>query len=219
MVEHLLEKDPRSRPADAYEVLVTAQKWSWQFTYPNGYIDPDLHVPVDRDVVLTLESMDVIHSFYVPAFRIKKDAVPGRYTSLWFEATKVGEYDLFCAEYCGVAHADMITTVEAIPAAEFAAWLEDKPLAADAGKALLQKHGCLGCHSLDGTPMVGPTFQGIGGRQVVVVTNGETRTTSGYRNFRKIISRKHIDLPDFRQRGRRQQINGVQLLPGPDVGA
>jgi len=90
----------------------------------------------------------------------------------WFVAENPGSYDLFCAEYCGVGHADMITTVEALPEAEFREWLSVLPPKEDAGKELLQKHGCLGCHSLDGTKMVGPTFQGIGGREVVVIKDG-----------------------------------------------
>ena len=104
-------------------------------------------------------------------------------TYAWFVAEEPGSYDLFCAEYCGVAHADMITTVEAIPAAEFAGWLAEKPSATAAGQGLVQKHGCLGCHSLDGSTSVGPSFQGISGRQVTVVANGESRTLTCDRDY------------------------------------
>jgi cytochrome c oxidase subunit 2 len=173
----------RRVPDNAIPVQGTARMWSWLFTYENGKTADKLYVPVGQPVKVKLIAEDVLHSFYVPAFRVKRDCVPGMETYAWFVAEEPGSYDLFCAEYCGVAHADMITTVEAIPAAEFSAWLEDKPLAADAGKALLQKHGCLGCHSLDGTPSVGPTFQGIGGRQVTVVTNGESRTLTTDRTY------------------------------------
>jgi len=166
----------RRVPDNAIPVEGTARMWSWLFTYENGKTADKLYVPVGQPVKVKLIAEDVLHSFYVPAFRVKRDCVPGMPTYAWFVAEQPGSYDLFCAEYCGVAHADMITTVEAIPAPEFAAWLEDKPALADAGKALLQKHGCLGCHSLDGSPSVGPTFQGIGGRQVNVVTDGTART-------------------------------------------
>ncbi len=91
-------------PADSYEIRVTAKKWVWSFTYPNGHIDSDLHVPLDRPVRLVMSSDDVIHSLYIPAFRIKQDVVPGRYTTLWFQADEAGEYTLFCAEYCGTQH-------------------------------------------------------------------------------------------------------------------
>ncbi|MCX7895356.1 MAG: cytochrome c oxidase subunit II, partial [Thermoanaerobaculum sp.] len=93
--------DLNTPPANAYEVQVTGQKWKWLFTYPNGHVDETLHVPVDQPVRLVMTSEDVIHSFFVPAFRVKRDVVPGRYTKLWFRATKVGTYPVFCAEYCG----------------------------------------------------------------------------------------------------------------------
>ena len=173
----------RRVPDNAIPVQGTARMWSWLFTYENGKTSDKLYVPVGQPVNVRLTSVDVLHAFYVPAFRVKRDTVPGMETYAWFVAEEPGSYDLFCAEYCGVAHSAMITTVEAIPAAEFAAWLEDKPVAADIGKALLQKHGCLGCHSLDGTPSVGPTFQGISGRQVNVVTNGESRTMTTDRDY------------------------------------
>ncbi len=111
--------DMATPPANAYEVMVEGQKWNWSFTYPNGYVDQNLHVPVDRPVQLVMSSADVIHSLYVPAFRIKMDVVPGRYTKVWFEATEPGEYDLFCAEYCGTSHSDMLALVIVHPPGEF----------------------------------------------------------------------------------------------------
>jgi cytochrome c oxidase subunit 2 len=100
--------DMRTPPANSYEVQVTGQKWKWLFTYPTGHVDEELHVPVDQPVRLVMTSEDVIHSFYVPAFRIKQDVVPGRYSKVWFRATKVGTYQIFCAEYCGTGHSDML---------------------------------------------------------------------------------------------------------------
>jgi cytochrome c oxidase subunit 2 len=112
-------------PADAYQIVVEGQKWSWLFTYPNGHVDSVLHVPVDTDVQLVLTSMDVIHSLYIPAFRLKRDVVPGRYSKMWFRATEPGEYPVFCAEYCGTGHSDMLTTCVVHPPGEFALWLEN----------------------------------------------------------------------------------------------
>ncbi len=166
----------RRIPDNAMPVTASARMWSWLFTYENGKTSDKLYVPVGQPVKVLIIAEDVLHSFYVPAFRVKRDCVPGMKNYAWFVADQPGSYDLFCAEYCGVGHSKMITTVEAIPAPEFTAWLNAKPLVADIGKELLQKHGCLGCHSLDGSRMVGPTFQGIGGRQVVVTSNGEKRT-------------------------------------------
>lgn len=173
----------RNIPADAIPVKASARMWSWLFTYENGRTSDKLYVPVGKPVKVHLIAEDVLHSFYVPAFRVKRDCVPGMDNYAWFVAEQPGSYDLFCAEYCGVGHSKMVTTVEAIPAPEFAAWLTAKPVVADAGKELLQKHGCLGCHSLDGSRMVGPSFKGIGGRQIVVTSNGETRTLTADRNY------------------------------------
>ncbi len=173
----------RRIPDNAMPVTCTARMWSWVFTYENGKTSDKLYVPVGQPVKALLIAEDVLHSFYVPAFRVKRDCVPGMNNYVWFEADQPGSYDLFCAEYCGVGHSKMVTTVEAVPPAEFAAWLNAKPAAADIGKELLQKHGCLGCHSLDGSPMVGPTFQGIGGRQVEVTSNGEKRTLTTDRAY------------------------------------
>jgi cytochrome c oxidase subunit 2 len=185
----------RRIPDNAVPVTASARMWSWLFTYENGKTSDKLYVPVGQPVKVLIVAEDVLHSFYVPAFRVKRDCVPGMKNYAWFVADQPGSYDLFCAEYCGVGHSKMITTVEAIPAPEFAAWLNAKPLVADIGKELLQKHGCLGCHSLDGSRMVGPSFQGIGGRQVVVTSNGEQRTlTTDSDYLRKSIVEPGADI-------------------------
>ncbi len=114
----------RTVPANPYEVKVKAQKWSWLFTYPNGSESDNLHVPVNRPIRLVMSSEDVIHSLFVPAFRVKRDVVPGRYSELWFQATHTGEYDLYCTEYCGTSHSDMRGTVFVYDAKDFEHWLE-----------------------------------------------------------------------------------------------
>ncbi len=162
--------DMSTPPANAYQILVEGQKWKWAFTYPNGYVDENLHVPVNRPVLLTMSSADVIHSLYVPAFRVKNDVVPGRYSKAWFEATAPGEYDLFCAEYCGTSHSDMIAHVIVHPPGEFEKWLEqasnflDTMSPVDAGRKLFQVRGCQQCHSVDGGARIGPTMLGVFGR-------------------------------------------------------
>ncbi len=187
----------RRIPDNAIPIQASSRMWSWLFTYENGKTSDKLYVPVGQPVNIRLSSEDVLHSFYVPAFRVKRDCVPGMESYVWFVAEEPGSYDLFCAEYCGVAHSSMITTVEAIPAAEFAGWLAEKPAATTAGKGLLQKHGCLGCHSLDGSPMVGPSFQGIGGRQVTIIANGESRSVTSDRNYlKKAILEPGVELVD-----------------------
>jgi cytochrome c oxidase subunit II len=158
--------DMRNAPDDAYEIHVTAAKWSWSFRYPNGLTSPELHVPVDRPVLLIQESRDVLHSLYIPAFRIKMDVVPGRYTYQWFEANKVGRYDLFCAEYCGTNHANMYAPVFVESAEDFETFLATDPTEGmtdvEAGEYLYSaKYGCSSCHSVDGSAKAGggPTFQ------------------------------------------------------------
>lgn len=156
-------------PVDAYEVLVTGQKWNWQFTYPNGYRDAQLHVPVDRPTRLVMTSEDVIHSFFVPDFRVKQDVVPGRYSKVWFKPEAPGEHVILCAEFCGTGHSDMISKVIVHPAGEFETWLEsaggflDKLPPAEAGERLTQTLGCNACHSADGSRMVGPSYKGLFG--------------------------------------------------------
>jgi len=166
-------------PQNTYEVLVTGQKWNWMFTYPNGYIDSQLHVPVDTPVKLTMTSEDVLHSFFVPDFRIKRDVIPGRYTRLWFTALETGEYDIFCTEYCGTNHWNMLSKVVVHERAEFDGWLEEasdflsKMPPAEAGEMLYNMRGCKQCHSVDGSPGIAPSFLGKFGSEEQLLT-GET---------------------------------------------
>ena len=153
----------------AYEIYVTGQKWTWSFKYPNGYVDPNLHVPVDESVKLTMQSQDVIHSLFIPAFRVKMDVVPGRYTTTWFKAIEVGEYDLECTEYCGTGHSDMLAKVIVHPSEDdYKNWLrkmdedQQKLSPVDAGRAIVTRL-CSVCHTVDGTAKIGPSFKGIWG--------------------------------------------------------
>ena len=158
-------------PEGSYEIEVIAKKWSWSFVYPNGHVDNQLHVPVDKPIRLVMSSDDVIHSLFVPAFRVKRDLVPGRYSSTWFQATKTGEYILFCTEYCGTGHSLMNSKVVVHPFGEFDKWLEkaanflDEVSPVEAGKILYERRGCAQCHSIDGSARSGPTFLGTYGTQ------------------------------------------------------
>ncbi|MEI6215007.1 MAG: cytochrome c oxidase subunit II [Desulfuromonadales bacterium] len=168
----------RTVPKDALPVTATARMWSWEFSYANGRKSTKLYVPVGKPVKVNLVSPDVIHGFFLPAFRVKRDIVPGMENYAWFVATAPGSYDLFCSQYCGTNHSAMITTVEALPEHQFSEWLnktEEKSSEKPDGRKLAEEKGCLVCHSLDGTPKVGPTFKGIMGRVETVVTNGAER--------------------------------------------
>lgn len=154
----------RDFPDDAIQVKATGRMWSWSFEYENGKISPTLIVPINKAVTLNLYSPDVLHSLYIPAFRVKEDVVPGINNKMWFEAKILGEYDILCAEYCGERHSYMMSMVEVLTQEEYDAWYNAKDESAneaEAGLKLLQVNGCVTCHSLDGTRLVGPTFKGL----------------------------------------------------------
>jgi len=179
----------RTVPPDAMPVKVLAQEWSWTFTYENGKQDSVLRVPVRKPIKLLITSADVLHSLFIPAYRIKEDCVPGMETHLWFLPDQLGSYDLFCTEYCGVGHSAMITKVEVMPEKDFEAWYKGgdaemakpgtkttKKKAADPdGASLVQVKGCLACHSLDGSSKIGPSFKGIFGKKETVIRDGKER--------------------------------------------
>ncbi len=155
-------------PADALEIQVVGKQWMWKTQHPQGRREiNELHIPVGRPVRLRMISEDVIHSFYVPAFRVKQDVLPGRYTSLWFEATKPGKYYLFCAEYCGTDHAKMSGHVYALKPADYAQWLaggSDEP-PASAGEQLFNRFRCQTCH-FQGPDARCPTLENLFGSNV-----------------------------------------------------
>jgi cytochrome c oxidase subunit 2 len=165
----------RNVPDDAMSVNATGRMWSWNFEYKNGKQSGELNVPLGRPVKLVLTSVDVIHSLYIPAFRIKEDAVPGLKTYLWFKANEAGSYDIFCTEYCGTGHSHMLSKVVVLPEAEFDKWYASAEVtgAKERGLKLLEAKGCLGCHTTDGTKKIGPTFKGLFGRKEIVITNGK----------------------------------------------
>jgi cytochrome c oxidase subunit II len=165
---------PPARPA--LELYVVAKQWMWKVQHPGGQREIDaMHIPVGRTVKLILASQDVIHSFYVPAFRMKHDVVPGQFETFWFKATRIGSYRLECSELCGVQHAHMIGTVTVMGAADYARWLADQGVSdslAQQGFALARRYGCTGCHSPRST-VHAPPFEGLYG-SVVQLADGRT---------------------------------------------
>ena len=162
-------------PSNALEIFVVGRQWMWKFQHPDGQREiNELHVPLGRPVKLTLASEDVIHSFFIPAFRIKHDVVPGYYTTVWFEATKTGRFHLFCAEYCGTQHAGMMGQVVVLEPNQYEAWLSGElggpsaPGAAEGsvagrGQRLFQDLGCETCHLQD-RQGIGPMLAGLFGK-------------------------------------------------------
>ena len=159
-------------PEDAKEYLATGKQWMWKFQHPEGHREINtLHVPVGEKIKITMTSEDVIHSFFVPAFRVKNDVLPGRYTQVWFEATKTGAYHLFCTEYCGAEHSQMIGTVYVMEPDEYEEWLAggivgSTPVAA--GADLFRQYACNTCHENEDN-LRGPSLVGIAGQEVQLV--------------------------------------------------
>lgn len=174
-------------PADALEIKVTSAKWFWTFTYPNGHTTQnELVVPKDRPIKLILSSQDVLHSFFVPEFRMKQDAVPGMYTTMWFQATEAKEITVQCAEYCGMSHSDMMATIIVKPEPEYKDWLEKAgseganlpPV--ELGAKLYNKKNCFTCHSVDGSRLVGPSFKGLFGKAESFEGGGSANVDENY---------------------------------------
>lgn len=158
-------------PRGATEIKVTGQKWFWSFDYPEGLsVVNELTVPVNKPIKLLMASKDVIHSFYVPSFRVKMDVVPNRYSIIWFEATQTGEYNLFCTEFCGKGHSEMIGKVNVVTEEEYENWLLENADPSEGltmeefGAKLYKSKACVTCHTIDGTASQGPSFLGIYGK-------------------------------------------------------
>ncbi len=163
-------KSSRDVPPDAMPVRVTARMWAWMFTYENGKISDQLLVPLDKPVKLILASQDVNHSLYIPAFRIKQDCIPGREGYIWFRPSKLEDYDIECAEYCGTEHSHMLSKVRVKTQADFETWYNTiEPIDENSGERLIQLYGCLSCHTTDGSKKVGPSFKGIYGEKTTVL--------------------------------------------------
>lgn len=173
-------------PDEGVRITANARMWNFSFRYENGRISDKLFVPKDTAVIVNLNAVDVLHSFYIPAFRIKEDMIPGKPDNrTWFQASKTGTFNVFCAEYCGLQHALMYSEVIVMEPEEFWEWYEDTTAMAAVvtdevnlamlGRQVIDRNGCIACHSLDGRSIVGPTFKGKYGTNVTVVTNGQER--------------------------------------------
>ena len=173
----------RNVPKDAMTVRVTGRMWEWSFEYDNGRRAKELFVPAGKPIKLLLKSADVLHSFYIPSFRVKEDVIPGRETYLWFKPEQFGQAVIYCAEYCGQRHAYMMSKVIIMPPDKFAEWYGSGK-AQDGARGLslqeraltvMRDFGCTGCHSTDGSAGDGPTFRGLLGKTRTIKVGGKTR--------------------------------------------
>jgi cytochrome c oxidase subunit 2 len=213
--------DIRTPPRNANEVQVTGQKWNWTFTYPNGLVETELHVPLGEPTRLVLRSEDVIHSFYVPAFRMKMDVVPGRYNKMWFTPTEKGDFQVFCAEYCGTSHSRMLSRVVVQSPEDYAQWLKDMdsknnnkdPVAL--GLDLYHTRGCAQCHSVDGIRGIGPTFKGLWGRKEHLSDGTTIDVDENYIHesiiepMAKVVAGYSPVMPTFKGKLKDTQISGI----------
>ncbi|MCG6940699.1 MAG: cytochrome c oxidase subunit II [Thiohalocapsa sp.] len=178
----------RTPPPGALAIDVVAKQWMWKIQHPDGQREiNELHIPVNRPIELVMTSQDVIHSFFVPAFRIKQDVLPGRYTTLSFTPIRTGRYQLFCAEFCGTNHSEMRGTVIVMSPSAFSDWLAANPgegSLADQGAALFREYGCSGCHGASST-VHAPKLNGLYGHPVMLA-NG-TQVTADARYIRDSI--------------------------------
>ncbi len=185
----------RNPPRDAMVIEVTARQWAWSFQYPNGKQSDELYVALNRPVKVELHSLDVLHGFYIAAFRVKEDVVPGMTNYAWFTPTLLGTFDIQCTVMCGLRHSYMLSKVHVLPEDEFKAWYfadenapppvklqpaAVQPAAAvaatgDPGFAVLQQKNCRVCHSVDGSEKVGATFKGLFGKKETVIAAGKER--------------------------------------------
>ncbi len=212
--------DMHTPPKDVLEIKATGQKWNWSFSYPGAEdSDSKLHVPIGRDVRILIQSRDVLHSLFIPAFRVKQDAVPGRYTDLWFRATKLGKFPIFCAEYCGTSHSDMLSEVTVESQEDYDAYIEGlagsdlTPVAM--GEMQYTKKGCVTCHSTDGTPKVGPSWKGIFGHEVKLADGSSVMVDENYlresilQPNAKIVEGFTPSMPSFQGQLKDKQLDGL----------
>jgi cytochrome c oxidase subunit 2 len=161
-------------PSDAMNITAIGRMWQWEFDYGNGIKSKELVIPVNKPVRIALKSEDVNHSLFIPAFRVKQDVIPGYDNYLWFIPNIVGTYEILCTEYCGLLHSGMLSKARVLEQVDYDKWfVEIKSTAIKSepdGYLLLRNTGCFACHSLDGTKLVGPSFQGLFGKERIVMS-------------------------------------------------
>lgn len=183
-------------PSDAIQYYGTGKQWMWKFQHPNGKREiNDLHIPINTPIRISLTSEDVIHSFYVPAFRVKTDVLPGKYTGVWFNATKPGVYHLFCAEYCGTKHSQMLGSVVAMEKEDYEKWLQEGSVptktAEQRGLKVFSDFKCSSCHS-DQDGALGPTLSGLIGSEVQLQNGRTVKGDDNYIRESLLFPNKHV---------------------------
>ena len=210
----------RKVPADAMPIKAIGRMWAWSFDYGNGKVSKDLVVPLNRNVKLDLFSEDVNHGLFIPAFRVKEDVIPGYNNYLWFQPISKGTFDIFCTEYCGLAHSGMTAKVIVVDSLEFNKWLADLkasgPGLEHPGLAIIKANACLTCHSLDGSKIIGPSFKGLwGSKRIVITAQGEKEMEGNAEYIKRSIQEPNADIVKGFNKGLMQSYK--DLIKGEDL--
>ena len=226
--------DYRNAPPDTLDIYVIAKQWMWKAQQPSGLKEiNELHVPVGRNIRLVMASEDVIHDFFVPAFRVKMDVVPGHYNTMWFRPTKAGRYHFFCSQYCGTNHALMGGWVTVMEPSDYAAWLSGSGAQGDpavAGEKLFVERACSTCHVADGTGR-GPSLNGLYGTKVLLADGSTVTADEAYiresilQPNAKIVARYAPSMPTYQGQLTEEQVlaliayvKSLQSQPAPAMG-
>lgn len=210
----------RKVPENAMEIKAIGRMWEWRFDYGNGKVSKELVVPHLRDIKMNLVSEDVNHGLFIPAFRVKEDVIPGYDNYLWFRPITKGNFDIFCSEYCGLAHSAMTAKVVVLDSLEFDKWLAELKVTGDApdhpGLAVMKANACLTCHSLDGSKVIGPTFKGLyGSKRDVVTDQGEKQVDAFDDYIKKSITEPNAEVVKGYNKGLMQPYKDV--IKGEDL--
>lgn len=199
-------------PDDALVIKTYGKMWEWSFEYGNGKISDELVIPINKAVKLDLISLDVIHGFFIPAFRIKQDVVPGKDNFVWFIGKEYGDYEIMCSAYCGLNHSFMESKVVVVSEERYTAWLDSLPVqkVEEEGLTLIKKNACTGCHSLDGTKGIGPALNDLYGAKItVLVDETEKEVTADEIYLRRAIIEPDAEVVKGYQSGLMKSYKGV----------
>jgi cytochrome c oxidase subunit 2 len=204
----------RKAPADAMRITAIGRKWVWEFDYGNGMKSKELVIPVNKAVKLDLRSVDVNHSLFIPAFRVKEDVIPGYENFLWFIPNYIGSYEILCTEYCGLLHSSMISKAVVMEQPEFDKWysgLKDKAVIKDPeGFTILRNTGCFACHTIDGAKLVGPSFKGLfGSERILLSNNGEIKKPADENYIIKSVYEPDAEIVSGYNKGLMKSYKGI----------
>ena len=204
----------RKAPKDAMRITAIGKMWAWSFDYGNGMISKELVIPLNKAVRLDLKSEDVNHGLFIPAFRVKEDVIPGYNNYLWFIPQYIGNYEILCTQYCGLLHSNMLSKAIVVEQAEYDKWFAELEISSKIPEAegliVLRNTGCLACHSVDGTKLVGPTFKGLFGREISVFINKtETKKTADEAYIANSVYNPDIEIAAGFNKGLMKSYTGV----------